>query len=49
MKCGNCGGEDFEVTTGVCHCTNCGATVSNEVAAAIHAGFPTDEETDSAS
>lgn len=38
MKCGNCGGTDFSVAAGVAHCDWCGASVENEVAAALHAG-----------
>lgn len=39
MKCGRCNGTEFEVAMGKAHCTNCGAEVDNEVAAALHIGF----------
>lgn len=42
MKCGNCGGNQFDIAMGKCVCIICEAEVDNEVAAAIHAGF-TDE------
>lgn len=43
MKCGNCNGTEFEVTAGTAHCTNCGASVPNEVAAAIQLGLEPEE------
>lgn len=44
MKCGRCNGTEFEVAMGKAHCTNCGAEVDNEVAAAIHAGLGPKED-----
>lgn len=46
MVCGNCGQTNFEVEMGTCHCTNCGATVDNEVADAIRHGLSYREEDD---
>lgn len=44
MECGNCGYTEFEVASGQCYCTNCGACVDSEVAAALNAGFEPQED-----